>query len=451
MRLTAADRGLVRALSGEHAEKVEQVLANRSDVLVAMGGGVERRSLARDMVDWSKLSLRVGWSLLRRTSDTGHDAIAVERTPAALPGRLAFIRRFRPEENVVGVTADTPMAWPGWAVAARVLGASLVAVLRADRRSPSELTSRTLMVATACILACGYARRTRLARAYLFRPYRLESPLVAAALMRLSVDVRVAVGTTPIAAHVGSMVGSSAILSTAYQIDEFRALKPLGPAGMSELWGPTELAEMEEAYKGRVFPEHHGVIGVYTQGFDVRMKLGTISRASGEPHLKLEQRFLAAVEHYARNHPEVRLRLFPHPMERRHYRDTGEHSFGALLELGNVASGFEAGVDSIRTFDTVGLGLTTVSTVGFDRVHLGLRTIFYVGDSDFLDPRISSPFQKLFFRGDNEFVRAIERLRRETHGEFMARTFGAEYDGVWGPWDAGAPADTDDDNSLASE
>lgn len=405
-----------------------------------MGGGVASRSLATDLRGWVTLGARVARSAIRRSPGAEFDAVVIERTPATLPGRLRFVALFRPAERVRGVTADTRLEWPGLSFVLRILGASLVALLSADRVNPSELTSRSLVVAAACLQAFGCVRRSRFRRAYLFRPYRLESPLIAAALMQQGIEVHVAVGTTPIAAHIRRMVGTTAILSTAYQIDEFRALLPLGAGGRYELWGPTELPEMEQQYAGNQLPDVPDIIGIYTQGFLARIRMGSISEADGRVHLELENRFLSTVEQFARLNPQVRLRIFPHPMERRYYRESGDHGFGSLLELDNVEGGFESDTSSILAFDTVGLGLTTVSTVGFDRLHLGLRTLFLVGESDLLDSSITSPFQQVFFRRESDLLQAIGAVRLESHSGFMERVFDGAYGDEWGPWAGDRPS-----------
>jgi hypothetical protein len=84
----------------------------------------------------------------------------------------------------------------------------------------------------------------------------------------------------------------------------------------------------------------------------------------------------------------------------------------------------------------VGLGLTTVSTIGFDRVYTGYRTLFYTGNSPQIDTSVPSRFNALFFQDRELFAAAVETERLRTHAESMAAHFDA---GSYPPWSAAAP------------
>lgn len=433
MLLTASDRRLVRALVPRTAEDVLTTLEERSEVLVAMGGGAAPVPRATELKAALVLAARVLRSVFRQAEAC--DSIVVERTAASVPARLAYVACFRPGERLRAVTSTTSLAWPGFGTATRALAALLAEVLRPGSSETSEIARRRVGIVTSCLQAAGWARRASRRQAYLFRPYRLESPIVAAFLMERGVDVGVVVGTTPMAAHLRRLVASSAVLCTAYQIDEFAALEPLGRNGAWELWGPTEIVEMQERYTEQALPDLPNVVGVYTQGFWARVEMGSIRAEDAAPHIEHERRFVEVVREYAASHPDVRIVFFPHPMERRRFRETGVHGYGLVLDLPNTSAHFEAS-NSMLAFDEVGLGLTTVSTIGFDRLHLGLRTLFFTGASDFVDTSIASPFQRLFFGEETEFLGAVERHRTQGHTEFMHDVFGDAYDGVWGPWPA---------------
>ena len=438
MRLTDADLRFVKALVPEQADRVLDILSRRSDVLVAMGAAAKPRTVLQDLADYLVLAARVVRGLLRTSGASKDAGVYVERAPAAAAARGRYVERFRPGTPYVAVSSSTSMVCPAGTrrAAAKAMGVLLRSIVAADRSVVSELTSSYVDIVKSCVLVAGHAYASRGREALLFRPYRLEVPFVSAYLMAQGMRAVPIVGTTPMAAHVGTLVGSSAMLCTAYQIDEFAHFHPLDGGGTWELWGPTELVEMEQQYGDAPAPDMTDVIGVYTQGFWLRVLQGSIDEAAARPHVELERRFLDLVERFARAHPRVRLVLFPHPQERARHARTGEHGYGELLGLPNVEldTGDES---SIFGFDSVGLGITTVSTVGFDRLHIGRRTVFLVGDNDFIDLSVPSRYNSVFHTDADEFLGHVEAARLQPHEQFMAEHFGDAYDGLWGPWRTG--------------
>jgi CDP-glycerol glycerophosphotransferase (TagB/SpsB family) len=134
---------------------------------------------------------------------------------------------------------------------------------------------------------------------------------------------------------------------------------------------------------------------------------------------------LGMIGQYAQMHPQVRMIVFPHPLERRHYNKTREHQFESLEDIPNVTIDFSEANDSTLQFDRVGLGVTTFSSIGFERMHLGLRTLFYVSDLPNVNWEITSPYNAVFFKEKEAFLLAIEAVRKMSHREFINHYFGA--------------------------
>ncbi|HEC35429.1 MAG TPA: hypothetical protein ENI39_02720 [Anaerolineae bacterium] len=259
---------------------------------------------------------------------------------------------------------------------------------------------------------------------YLFRIYRIETPFVAAFLKERGLHVHVVTSSSPLSFYHRVLIGDSLKVCHPYQVDEFQHYRRLGACESCELWSPETFCQLEARYKGLVIDEHFDIIGVYTQGHLLRDQLGTLNKDFAVGAIRRETELLEMVATYANNHPDVHFIVFPHPMERRHYKRTGEHQFGGLVRLPNVKVDFSGAADSTLQFDRVGLGLTTLSSIGFERIYLGFRTIFYVSDLEYINWDIQSPYHKIFFTKQNALLSAVDTVRKMSHREFMHHYFG---------------------------
>ncbi len=153
---------------------------------------------------------------------------------------------------------------------------------------------------------------------------------------------------------------------------------------------------------------------------------------TGTPQAEHEELLARTLVDYLDTHPDLRLRVFPHPLERRTYLETGEHDLGDLVGHQRVEIDWE-GPSSIKRFDDVGIGVMGYSTVGFDRLFMGFPTIFFMPEW-LIDRSVESAYQRIFTTAPEELVAALDDARRLTPTQFMAEHFG-------GPFKAPAPVE----------
>jgi len=434
VRLDATDRRFVALLAGDEASFVALKLEERSALAEAMSPAT-LRPLRRRLVDYAKLVARVLQASFKTSPAAGADSVVFERDPALLPSRVEFFGLFAHDETVFPISRNGRMsgqAGPGRAM--RMLAGLLPLLVGASRSS--LLAPHYVTIARACLLVSAHTAATRTRTAHVFPAFRIETAFITAYLRRCGLRSDVVVETTPMAPYNRRLLADTVTLTNPYHVDEARVFAAESRVGTYRLWGPTGAPVMERAYSGGTFDDLPDVVGVYTQGYWMRVKRGSCDPATAAVMLPLEEEFAAMVADLARRSPAVRFVVFSHPMERRWFAETGESGPEWFADLENVSLASEAPGGSTLRFGEVGLGLTTVSTIGFDRLYMGFRTLFYTGASPQLDLTVPSQFSSLFFDEPEAFAEAVERERLRGHAEFMRAHFDAA---AYVPWSAAGP------------
>lgn len=434
MRLNATDRRFVELLAGEEAPFVVVKLEERSALAEAMSPAV-LRPLPRRLTDYAKLVARVLQAALTPSPAAATDSVVFERDAALLAGRVGFFEWFSVGERVFPLSRNGRMARQAdLGRALRVLAGLLPLVMGASRSA--LLAPHYVTIARTCLLVSAHTAATRTRTAHVFPAFRIETAFIAAYLRGCGLRSDVVVETTPMAPYNRRLLADTVTLTNPYHVDEARVFAAESRAGSYRLWGPTEAPVMERAYAGGTVDDLPTVVGVYTQGYWMRVKRGSCDPATAAVMLPLEEEFTELVADLARRSPAVQFVVFPHPMERRWFAETGESGPQWSTDLRNVRLASDVPGGSILRFAEVGLGLTTVSTIGFDRLYMGFRTIFYTGASPQLDLSVPSQFSPLFFDEPGAFAVAVERERLRGHAEFMA----AHFDPTgYAPWTAAGP------------
>jgi hypothetical protein len=235
--------------------------------------------------------------------------------------------------------------------------------------------------------------------------------------------------TTPLAHYNRYLIGDSLKLCNPYQQDEYTHLQHNYTCRQVELWSPEDIVVLASYYTAKPKPTLSNQIGVYTQGFWLRIEMGIYEEKAGQELAEWEHDLLQIALKLVEQHHELQLVLYPHPLERRHQQKTMEH-FGQLLTSQERIRIDFSDSNSALTFDQVGLGLTTMSTIGFERLYMGFRTLFYLPPSIFLANGIPSAYNVLFCASQEELLAKIQAVRQMPHAEFMQHTFGKEF---WQP------------------
>jgi hypothetical protein len=368
-------------------------------------------------------------SVRRRSLERTSGTIFYDSTAASLDSRLAYLHYHVPGERFRGISYQSRI------VAVPSPGDALLLVLRLGlwllhwALWPSELGNHYFRIVRTCLLVHGHVVSSSQPMVYLFQLYRTEMTFLAAYLRERGVFVNLIPSTTPLTTYNKRLIGDSLKICNPYQIDEFLCYRDLGVCKHYEMWSPEEIHLLAPYYASRKIAEYPDTIGLYTQGFWLPMRQAALGEQMGEQLARREKELVDVILIYLQANPSLKVIIFPHPAERRQFAQTGEHQFDVVQQHKQVLVDF-AGESSIFSFDRVGLGLTTVSTVGFDRIFMGFRTLFYIPRSRFLNPEIDSRFNALFVESEEQLLIAIDRVRAMSHTEFMRAYFGGFF---WSP------------------
>lgn len=290
----------------------------------------------------------------------------------------------------------------------------------------SEFSREYVRVLRACWLVAGYVSLSEVTAVYLFHVHRHETSFLASYLQERGVHVNLVVWDAPLAAHNKYLVGDTLKLCNPYQVDEFKQFQSLGNCQQTDLWPLEKIHRLIAYYKDQEIPHLPNVIGLYTQGYWLRRQIGKAGKKDGSHWEKQERELVAVMTDYVNQHPDARLIIYPHPMERRHYLETHQYAFIDLQNHPQIEVDF-SGENSMYTFNKVGLGITIMSSVGFERVYMGFRTLFYVPHISYADFNIPSPYNALYVRSAEELTEKVALLTPMTHTAFMESHFGGPF------------------------
>lgn len=291
---------------------------------------------------------------------------------------------------------------------------------------PSELSREYVRTVRACLLVYGYVSGSTETAVYLFHLHRHETPFIAAYLQQHGIHVTLVSWDAPLAAHNKYLVGDTLKLCSPYQLDEFKVFQPLGNCKTADLQPLEKIHRLITYYKDQPTPHLPNHIGIYTQGYWLRTKIGKSGRGQGDQWDTQERELIDVMLIYLAAHTDVQLTIYPHPLERRYVQQTGDYAFHTLQNHPQVHVDF-SGANSMYTFNQVGLGITIMSSVGFERVYMGFRTLFYVPYVSHADFSVPSPYNTLYIRSQESLLQAVDILRPITHAEFMQNCFGKQF------------------------
>ncbi len=424
--LSRSDLDFIRLMAPERFDDVCRAYEVRPPHWGTIVDADSRISITRSLAAYARLLFRVATAYFRRDSAQDEcDAICCEYAAGLADRREAFFERFAPGMSVEQVTLSSRLASPTRGIPFfRVLFGLLPLLLRADSQARSVFAGRYVRVAEYCLVGLTHAARSRQKAAYLLRMYHAHTPVMSAFLMEQGVTSHLITSTGRLVMAELAIPANSMKLTHPYQL--YCALQATGPRAIEHLalWGPFETVEMEQAYRGVDRDGDRGVIGVYTQGFWLRQSVGSIQGDAAAQAVARESEFMDIILEYVTTREDVTALIFMHPMERRHFKATGELGPWPLLAHPSAEVVTDLSQPSNTSFQRAGVGLTTFSTIGYDRLYAGFRTLFYRGDVQVEDDEVVSPFGELFFRDRQGFLEAIDTARSQTAVEFETCHFG---------------------------
>lgn len=423
MKLTQIDRKFIARLV--ESEQHREVLCSRlQEEQLLVSPRDERESVLRALTNWVLLAIEVLTASFRKQTQSHSSFLCYDSSPISLPSRIPYIAYNRPGITVTGLSYRSRIITPMDVPALPLLLHTVICLLQSLLK-PSVLSGQYTRILRTCLLLFSHLNRLEKPELFIFRLYQPASIFAAAFLKEHGIYVHLVPSTTPLAPFNRRLIGSSLKICNPYHLDEFAIYQTLGACKDSETWSVEDIVPLDAYYHDRPRPNLPQVLGLYTQGFWLRHRLGLLHPKWSAQLFEQEQELFRFLQAYVNEQPDLELVIFPHPMERRHYQKTGEYNFSAGTS-GQIRVDF-SGTSSNLSFDQVGLGLTTVSSVGFNRIFMGFRSLFFVPSEGFIDLSVPSPYRQLFCVKLPELREQVERWRTTSHSDFMQSIFGRTF------------------------
>lgn len=252
-------------------------------------------------------------------------------------------------------------------------------------------------------------------KAYIFNIFEPDSNWIAKILMAQGIHVTKIPSEVPLRFHNQHLLASELIICNEYQREELEQFSETQQIDVvSELWGPEASPKVFEQYREMKFHPKTQV-GFYSSGGWLRAKL---SHWEGEPKKLMEENSVGEVVKALKGIGINDLLIFLHPREKlsEHIESTRQYysDLGASLEMSIELEESP----SAECFDRIHLGLTTLSTIAYERIFFGFPTfILDKSTSDF--PISSSPFSNLYVKESGLLQSEIEDALRQNRSEFF--------------------------------
>lgn len=178
-------------------------------------------------------------------------------------------------------------------------------------------------------------------------------------------------------------------LCSCLQVPEVGIYRQLGWMTFQEpeMWGLEEVRRIEQVPPSTATID----IGLFSSGFWARTEKGfrvadkeALSRGDylGNRWFKIFWWMLEVVAELKRERPELSVKVYLHPHERTIFHDFGiAPPYLAMIQEAGFMYNLE-GEDSLQKFYESRIGLSSQSTIVFDRMHYGLIGMFYAGQEE---------------------------------------------------------------------
>lgn len=260
-------------------------------------------------------------------------------------------------------------------------------------------------------------------RIYFFHTYFLPVS-ICSLYMSDKLPVFSVSGNTPLAKWSPYKVYDQLIVCNRYQLEELEFLKKKKQIEFNNytFYG-NENQEVHDKYSHWKKAANTATydIGIYTMGFWARKKgvhrINNFNQIASHPDFKNneydshEKKMMDFIKQITAE-LNLNIIIYPHPYERQIFKQTSLKSYYSGMEkLPEFNIDFEGG-SSNQKFEDCKIGITTFSTVGFDRLNFNFNSIFYVKKSEFdlFDATIPSKWEENFVQNKDQLKKRIISL-----------------------------------------
>lgn len=284
--------------------------------------------------------------------------------------------------------------------------------------SSHQRCNRALLMRETVIsyLLLDRVRKNKIRFLYNFVPYEIDSNFQSLLMRENQVHVTFIPSSGPLATWNSVMICEEVIFSTPYHYEEWERYRDTMRFSSVVRWGPERAYSYIDKYMVNRPETKKKTLGFYSHGSWLRSALG---HTQTEMDLAgAESACIDFIKQFLANHPEWSLIIFTHPRERnKAYIEQTRAYFQSSFE--GVRWAFaDMARPSSHLFDEVEIGLSTFSTIIYERLYCGYKTLICTrGIEGF--PMEGSSLNQLTFADSEEMERRIEDSGALSEKEFF--------------------------------
>lgn len=210
-------------------------------------------------------------------------------------------------------------------------------------------------------------------KVYNFVPFEIDSNFQSLLLREAGVKVAFIPSSGPLGTWNRIMVCDEVVFSTPYHDEEKIVFAETMRFDKILRWGPEKAYGYIKRYLENRPTTQQKTIGFYSHGSWLRLKLGHVQT---EMNLAgAEDQCVVLIKEFLQNHSDYSLVIFAHPREKskQNWNDTQAHYQGLFSGFSWKFS--DLNVSSSHAFEQADIGISTFSTIVYERLHAGYKTI----------------------------------------------------------------------------
>ncbi len=210
-------------------------------------------------------------------------------------------------------------------------------------------------------------------KVYNFVPFEIDSNFQSLLLRQAGVKVAFIPSSGPLGTWNRIMICDEVVFSTPYHDEEKAVFSDTMRFDRILRWGPEKAYSYIQRYLENRPVTNPKTIGFYSHGSWLRLKLGHVQT---EMNLAgAEDQCVVLIKDFLHAHSDYSLVIFAHPREKskQNWKDTQAH-------YEKLFSGFswkfsDLNTPSSHAFEQADIGISTFSTIVYERLHAGYKTI----------------------------------------------------------------------------
>lgn len=259
---------------------------------------------------------------------------------------------------------------------------------------------------------------------FFFSIFEKDSNMTAYLLMNRNIKVNKIPSEVPLTVWNNIIVADKLCMCNGYQLEEVKHFSSSMFIGETEMWGPEQMMEVYDLYKGKFQNAPHNTLAFYSTASWVRKLEGQIDQ--GYNMEEEENKLKAMLSEYLQVRSDIKLTIYLHPKERSEkYLEKALLHYGSNFKKGTYAF---ASVEkrSSASFADEDVALAFVTTLMYERIYFGFKSLFMpIAIKNF--PLKGSGLENICIHDKKELFDKLDEVFKLSNEEFFTKNKLQEY------------------------